>query len=89
MAFAENETVAQGGLGLCGVKLQHSEEQRCQDVGDREIAANVTEAGAADHLDHASADIRRLLLEALRALDCIHRLRQCGAQARCLFGCYR
>ena len=59
MAFAENETVAQGGLGLCRVELQHGEEQRCQDAGDREIAANVTEASAADHLDHASADVGR------------------------------
>ena len=63
MALAEDETVAQGRLRLCRVEFQHGEEQRCQDVGDREIAANVTEAGAADHLDHAPADVGRLLLE--------------------------
>jgi hypothetical protein len=48
----------------------------------------MTKADAADHIDHASADVGRLLLEAQRALGRIHRVRRCSPQAPCLFGCY-
>ena len=66
MTLAEDETIATGRLRVPRVDGEHRAKQGDQDVGDREVAADVTELRAVDHRDDRTAHVGGHLLQGRR-----------------------
>ena len=70
-----------GSCGSVGSTSQHRAEERDEDVGDREVAADVAEAGAVDHRHDRAAHVGRHGLESGRVDSALLRAAHSAAAA--------
>src|SRR5215471_1601580 len=61
VALAQDEAVPLRVVGLARVEPEHAVVERGQDVGRRQVAADVPESGGVYHLDVAAASLLREL----------------------------
>ena len=75
MAFAENEPIALRSARRGRVEPEYAEEQSRQNVGHREVAADVPEVRASNHFDDIAPDAGGFAAKPLCALRGVQPLR--------------